>query len=218
LAEKACAVLERCGLATSGEGARCAQSLEAALPRSSEGAAFDAKAAARCLDTTGLDCDASPFELNENCALVLRPVAAAGARCQRSSECVSPSLACDGVGCQATCVAAGVLGGPCFAGAERRCAPGLRCDASSHCAALGTVGVACALNRDCAPGLQCSAQGACEAGAPVGQSCPPLGTCGLDGYCDTSVSPNCQPIVALGGACQSSAQCGLRAFCAAGTC
>lgn len=217
-AQSVCTTLARCGLAAPDEQARCAEVIALTRSRPPTGSRFDAAAAARCLANIGLDCDTSPLQPNQNCSAVFVPVVAAGESCERSVDCASPTLLCDGASCASTCAPFGAEGGPCLAdGAQRFCAPGLRCDAMLRCAPLGSSGESCRDGDDCRPGLQC-AGGVCAAGAAVGQPCPPLGSCSLDGYCDASVSPSCLPIVALGGACASNASCGVAAFCLEGVC
>ncbi|MGV3622158.1 MAG: DUF7107 domain-containing protein [Archangium sp.] len=218
LTDAACATLERCGLAVPQERSRCEAVLALALPPRPAGARFDPVAAERCLNVTGLNCDASPLELNHNCALVFVPTVPTGGACKQSTDCAAPTLVCEGTDCNATCKPFGALGAPCLGDdVQRFCAPDLRCDETLHCAARGELGEFCRDREECAPGLQCEG-GACVAGVAVGQPCPPLGACVSDGYCDMSESPNCQQVHALGTSCTNSTQCGEAAFCQSGAC
>jgi hypothetical protein len=155
--------------------------------------------------------------------------------CQRSDYSRSrPEYAAGGCG---VCTPRGELGAACsghgWTGADRECAPGLRCgcedgtsDCVTQCWAFSTAdaGEHCALHIPCGDGLACvyapgAVAGTCEPMQVAGASCTSDYVC-PDSTCldlDASGVGHCGPR-RTGEGCASDYECAPDAFCDEGSC
>jgi len=149
----------RCNVSSCPDGSCCTGVCGTTRPRGQVGDACDRNA--ECLDGY---CDA---EHQCHALLAANQECLTDPQCDYGLACIQPSPSIPG-----TCRVLPQLGEAC---PYARCAGfGVRCDATSHCVALGLVGAPCASPDDCSPYERCDA---------TTRTCTELPTLGMP--CDT---------------------------------
>ncbi|MBL8923291.1 MAG: hypothetical protein JNJ54_30850 [Myxococcaceae bacterium] len=176
-------------------------------------ATYNATRGQACLaEVAAIPCvGGSPSGNPTSCDGVTSPAAAANGACFSRTDCVDPTLSCNGGPCMRRCTVGGNLGESCRA--DGSCATPFVC-INNTCLNEPAPGSACNGFLGCGPRQECR-NSVCVALPLAGASCPDF-RCVPDAYCDSSRI--CRPKKALGTGCQSTGECIEGAVCASLVC